>query len=107
MAFCQAPIGRLAFPGLSFASPASTSVCEFHEFIFGPFLRPASLNPVRAPGASAVLLPPAAGRVDWDARSPAVFQIDAGDRYPRSFAPGVQISRPGSAEGEDYSSGSP
>jgi hypothetical protein len=69
-------------------------------FTFVAYRRSAFLILARAPGVSAVLLQPVAERVALPERLLAVFQIDAGDTYPRSLWPAVQTSQPGSAARE-------
>lgn len=72
-----------------------------------PFRRWASSVPALAPEVSAALLPVEAERPRRAAERFAVFQIDAGDKYPRLLAPVAQTLQRGSAAREDYSSGSP
>ena len=77
----------------------STSGLRFIDFTFAPFRRP-SLNPGRARAVWAVLWPLEAERPVSAQQFLAVFQIDAGDKSPRSLWPEAQISRQGSVARE-------
>src|ERR1700692_4586355 len=101
MAFCKPANWEIGVPGFPTQAPTLTSDFTLNEFTFGPFRRSAFLVPGRARAVSAVPLPVEAEQLL------AVFQIDAGDRYPRSLARAAQILQLGSAVREDYSSGLP
>ena len=90
--------GEIGALGFQPKVPASTSKFRFKDLTFALFRRSASLIPARAPAVSAVLFP------FWAERLLAVFQIDAGGRFPRSLWKAAQISLQGSAAREVYAS---
>jgi hypothetical protein len=92
--------GHIGVPGFLLHVLTSTSELRSNGFTFVAYRRSAFLILARAPGVSAVLLQPVAERVALPERLLAVFQIDAGDTYPRSLWPAAQTSQPGSAARE-------
>jgi hypothetical protein len=76
--------GEIGVPGFLPHVLTSTSEFRVDESIFVAYRRPAFLIPARALAVSAVLLLPVAERVASPERLLAVFQIDVGDKYPRS-----------------------
>jgi len=91
--------GEIGVPGFQTQVPESTSGLRFIDFTFAPFRRP-SLNPGRAPAVWAVLWLLEAERPVSAWQLLAVFQIDAGDKSPRSLWPEARISRQGSVARE-------